>query len=193
MFIGGLLRRGLGDFCLELHSTKANKREVIHELARSLDASLQAPAVSTAAGQRLPRVRQRLTEYVQELHKPFGALNLSPYQVLGKYGAVINAPHVKYSGYVETIDPDQMDQTTRELTELGEAAALIGDPRFHPWRETAKSFYSEEDFETVIDIGKQVLAQLDHISGLSLSWQASLGWRRCNRRVILLITWQWLR
>jgi predicted ATP-dependent serine protease len=36
-----LVNAGLGEFCLELHSTKANKRAVMQELAASLDASLQ--------------------------------------------------------------------------------------------------------------------------------------------------------
>lgn len=39
-----IVQAGLGEACLELHSTKANKRAVMKELAASLDASLQSVA-----------------------------------------------------------------------------------------------------------------------------------------------------
>ena len=37
-----LVEGGLGEFCLELHSTKANKRGVMRSLAAAIDASLQS-------------------------------------------------------------------------------------------------------------------------------------------------------
>lgn len=170
-----LVKAGLGDFCLELHSTKANKRAAVRELARSLDASLQKPTVSEAAAQRLPIVRARLTEYVKELHKPFGVLNLSPYQVVGRYDAVINAPHIKYPGEIETISREQIDQTIRELTELAIASKLIGDPRTHPWRDTSKPFYLDEDFENIEEICRKISAQLENIRYLSTQLEGRLG------------------
>lgn len=154
---------GLADFCLELHSTKANKRSVIRELARSLDASLQKPVSSATTNQRLPVVRDRLTEYVRQLHKPFGDLGLSPYRVLGMYGSVINAPRVKYTGTVETLTQIQIEQAIRELTELAEAAVLIRDPRLHPWRDTTRLYYTEDDFEFVGDMCRQILTQLENV------------------------------
>src|SRR5205085_12383510 len=48
---------GLGDFCLELHSHKANKREVVAELRRSLEERQQAAA--TLAPDEVEKIRQR--------------------------------------------------------------------------------------------------------------------------------------
>src|SRR2546422_1962808 len=45
---------GLDEFCLEMHSTKANKRLVMQELAAALDASLQQVSAPTLSTQRLP-------------------------------------------------------------------------------------------------------------------------------------------
>jgi hypothetical protein len=170
-----LVSVGLGDFCLELHSTKANKRAVVRELARSLDASLQTPLVSSATAQKLPPIRERLTEYVKELHKPFGKLNLSPYKIIGRYDAVVDAPRIKYPGIVENISQVQVDQTIQELRELAEASELIGDPRSHPWRDTARSYYSEGDLEDVEDICKHILGQLNDISAFSEILSEQLG------------------
>src|SRR6266545_1203241 len=52
---------GLGDFCLELHSHKASKREVVAELRRSLEERRQPPTQdSTAEYQQLQRRREQL-------------------------------------------------------------------------------------------------------------------------------------
>ena len=74
-----LVRAGLGDFCLELHSTKANKRAVVKEIARSLDASLQRPQARRARrGAACPRVRTTLTDYAEAVHTPYGAAGFTP-------------------------------------------------------------------------------------------------------------------
>src|SRR4029078_2552459 len=54
---GRLVKAGLGEFCLELHSTKANKRGVMRSLATAIDASLQPVATRMQAGSALPAVR----------------------------------------------------------------------------------------------------------------------------------------
>ncbi|MBA3242584.1 MAG: DUF4011 domain-containing protein, partial [Acidobacteria bacterium] len=66
-----LVEAGLGEFCLELHSTKANKRAVMRELAAALDASLQRPRTEEAATARIGAVRDELTAYARAVHEPF--------------------------------------------------------------------------------------------------------------------------
>jgi very-short-patch-repair endonuclease len=144
-----LVGAGLGEFCLELHSTKANKRAVMRELAAALDASLQQVAVPTLSTQRLPHVRANLTEYVSAVHAPYGALSVSPYRAYGDLGAVRYAPRLKYSGAIETMTREQLDDTVRALNDLAAAAAAVGDPRVHPWREAARTFYAEDDLHTI--------------------------------------------
>lgn len=170
-----LVKAGLGDFCLELHSTKANKRAVVRELARSLDASLHTPSVSTSNAQRLPSIREKLTTYVKELHKPFSLLEISPYQVFGNYEAVVNAPRYKYSGDVENITSEQLSQIIQNLRELASAANVIGNPLSHPWRDTTKSYYSEEDFEQVEEFCNKILEELKTIYNLSGNLTTQLG------------------
>jgi hypothetical protein len=87
-----LVAAGLGEFCLELHSTKANKRAVMQALGAALDASLQGVAAPTASTERLPAVRATLADYVRAVHAPHGALGASPYQGYGEYGRVMGAP-----------------------------------------------------------------------------------------------------
>ncbi len=89
---------GLGEFCLELHSTKASKREVMQGLAAAVDASLRRIAAPAASTQRLPQVRVTLSEYVEAVHTPYGALGLSPYQAYGELGKVLGARRWVWAG-----------------------------------------------------------------------------------------------
>jgi hypothetical protein len=123
-----LVAAGLGEFCLELHSTKANKRAVMQALGAALDASLQGVAAPTASTERLPKVRAALTDYVRALHEPFGALGATPYQGYGEYGRVRQAPRVAELGFIDGITREQFEQTVRDLGDLAAAAEPIGVP-----------------------------------------------------------------
>ncbi|MBQ7535110.1 MAG: DUF4011 domain-containing protein [Stomatobaculum sp.] len=62
---------GIGDFCLELHSDKANKKHVLEQLSRALEA--KAPAEQPEyedALRSLGLSRSQLDEYVNHLHTP---------------------------------------------------------------------------------------------------------------------------
>src|SRR5688572_15075324 len=73
-----LVEAGLGEFCLELHSSKANKRAVMKQLSAALDASLLPIAAgSGGASKRLPEVRSALSDHVAAVHDPYGELGMS--------------------------------------------------------------------------------------------------------------------
>ena len=86
-----LQNAGLGEFCLELHSTRSSKREVIKSIASALDASLQPTASPVDAGAKLSEVRTTLWDYVNALHEPFGAIQASPFQAYGELAPVLDA------------------------------------------------------------------------------------------------------
>ena len=67
-----LTKVGLKPFCLELHSNKAGKKEVLEQFAEALQVAEQKP--SNAWDQlvaELTKVRNGLNDYVQQLHKPY--------------------------------------------------------------------------------------------------------------------------
>lgn len=75
----------LGDFCLELHSHKANKKAVIDELGRCLYLPRQAPNTPYKALSELFDVRRQLNQYSRALHQPRDPMNVSLYQAVGRY------------------------------------------------------------------------------------------------------------
>ena len=61
---------GLDDFCLELHSNKANKSDVIQRLGRAWDTKVNDDAINwQAETQRLKALRDKLNEFVKQLHR----------------------------------------------------------------------------------------------------------------------------
>lgn len=159
-----LAEAGLGEFCLELHSTKANKRAVMQQIAAALEASLQRTQAPQRAASRLPAIRGGLTAYAQAVHTPFGALGRSPFYVYGDLDEVLDAPKIKWTGPVETLTEAELTEAVRSLEELATAAAFIGSPAEHPWRDSTKTYYSEADLDAIGDVLAALRAKLAGIA-----------------------------
>lgn len=138
---GRLKGAGLGEFCLEMHSQKANRRAVLAEMARSLDASLTRPAPAASSAPRLQAVRAELTGYATALHGAETPLDVSPYQAYGRLAALRDAPVVRLRRAVDDLTPEQLETAVRALHDLAAAAAGVGDPAAHPWRDSTRTFY----------------------------------------------------
>lgn len=79
-----LKKHGLGDFCLELHSAKANKRAVVQQLGAAWDERSRKSKIEwdeTAA--QLKDVRSSLNGLVKALHEP-GPAGVSPREAIGR-------------------------------------------------------------------------------------------------------------
>ena len=64
-----LRKVGLGEFCLELHSSKAKKLDLLSQLQKSWEARGSIdPEVWRSEAQRLKRLRDQLNVYVERLH-----------------------------------------------------------------------------------------------------------------------------
>lgn len=102
-----LKKNRLGDFCLELHSHKANKKTVIDELNRTLD--IPQSNVGRYVDKEIERKQQiqsKLDNYVCALHAKRDKINKSLYEL---YEAFI--AYKKYSG---------VSFTLRNISEKGE-------------------------------------------------------------------------
>jgi hypothetical protein len=131
---------GLGDFCLELHSTKAKKRTVADELGRVLgkgQADLsKLTTVEHDAGQ-IQRLRSSLNEYVKALHDPIGKTGISPYRAMGRVAQLeLNSvPDIPCNmPGVEGWDPQQIDHHLDLVKHLAQRQQTLGFVAAHPWR-----------------------------------------------------------
>lgn len=88
---------GLEEFCLELHSHKANKKQVIEELFRTL--KLPKSGLSDKAEKELrikKELQKQLDDYATELHKIRPVINKTLYQLYEEASACRTAPDVDF-------------------------------------------------------------------------------------------------
>jgi very-short-patch-repair endonuclease len=76
-----LRKSGLSELCLELHSRQANKKLVLQELARTLNAPAATPANSNGV-EELTQLRDKLNAVASVMHKLIGATGTTPYRVI---------------------------------------------------------------------------------------------------------------
>jgi very-short-patch-repair endonuclease len=110
---------GLGNFCLELHSSKARKTEVLEQLRTSWDASAaMAPDEWHAEAARLEGLRSQLNGYVERLHLRYPN-GLSVYEAIGKVVAGSDLP-VLQLGW-----PTARQHDSAAMRQLRETADLL--------------------------------------------------------------------
>ena len=112
-----LKKAGLSEFCLELHSHKANKKEVIADLCHTLRKNKSA--VSLRANDEIAameKVQRQLDAYAAQLHCPRAVIKKSLYQLYEACAAVRKYPDI------ECVWPD-ID--AKDETNLSDAVWLI--------------------------------------------------------------------
>ena len=129
-----LLKVGLRDLTLELHSKTANKKSVLGELGRTLAAGQAVPEMPVEP-KRLLRARDRLNEDATLLHAPIGASGETPFSLLGtqaRFMGVGTPPPRFTSERLRELSRDDVDQACALLEDYGRALARTGRPAEHP-------------------------------------------------------------
>lgn len=121
-----LVKVGLRDVCLELHSRGASKKIVLGELARTL-AKAGGGHDTVSAPTALRAARDRLNDLDAALHRPIGATGETPFAVLGRQCRYISAgaspPSLVAAGLVEMTKQDEASA----LETVGRFGELLGE------------------------------------------------------------------
>lgn len=141
-----LERDGLGPFCLELHSAKASKKEVMAQIEARLALVPPGPEMDWSATVRSLRDAQaRLNGYAAALHGPRRS-GESLHAVLGRLARARSS-----AGAVALPDLPAAGATAEQLAtwrevaaSLGRAAAAVGGPSRHALRGLGVSRWSFE-------------------------------------------------
>lgn len=92
-----LKQAGLAEFCLQLHSHKASKKDVIADICHTLRAGKSA--VSSKADAEIAikeKAQHQLDAYAIELHKQHPIIEKSLYQLYEAYAGLRSMPDVEY-------------------------------------------------------------------------------------------------
>jgi hypothetical protein len=105
-----LVKTGLRDICLELHSRSASKLAVLTELARTLGAGAAVPQMP-GAPEHLTVSRDRLNAITEALHAPIGASGATAFDVLGRQihfiGRGVTPPAIDTRALVDMTDTQE--------------------------------------------------------------------------------------
>jgi hypothetical protein len=133
-----LVKAGLRDICLELHSRTANKKALAQELGRTLMASAKAlPGAEDPA--RLRDTRDQLNRITAFLHTPLPPTGDTPFQaisdIVGQIGKGAPAPSIPLEG-LATLDRAGRGWALSAIAGFTAALNKVGAPQGHPFRGT---------------------------------------------------------
>ncbi len=74
---------GVGDFCLQVHSQNANKKEMLQQIEHSMNLNKADFQIREGKFKELGLIRDKLNEYVEIINQPFGKMDLSLYEIMG--------------------------------------------------------------------------------------------------------------
>jgi hypothetical protein len=121
-----MVKVGLRDVCLELHSRGANKKSVLSELARTLSQASSRPSLP-GAPIALKETRDRLNDVVRALHRPIGATGETAYSVLGRQSLFIGNGYPPPSLKSESLCSMSLEDEAGLLNIIEEYGALLAD------------------------------------------------------------------
>jgi very-short-patch-repair endonuclease len=166
---------GLGVFCLEVHSAKASKAQVLKALKERMDAGrIRSNAEEIErARTALQEARQRLTDYAGVMNAPAGGTGLTTHDILWGDASRANLPNGVPPAAVEFRFPDSISIDRfklRELMSAGKAlddqAAAMGafaDPARQPWRGVGNLNITRFDRASAIDAVNEWSSALDRL------------------------------
>jgi very-short-patch-repair endonuclease len=129
-----LAAAGLGDFCLELHSHKARRKEVVEQLGKVIERTWRPGSLSGGDEAKLSALRTALDGYAAAMHRP-GPLGKSPHELLARLVELREAPrHGKLAGELAGLDEAGLAARLGAVSELARAAQVLGPLAEHPWR-----------------------------------------------------------
>ncbi|MDA0934602.1 MAG: DUF4011 domain-containing protein, partial [Planctomycetota bacterium] len=183
---------GLAPFCLELHSNRSNRREVVDQLVAVLEGAGPRDAESfTEQARRLERERDDLNRFVQLLHEP-GPFGESLYTVTARLCALRTAPLVPLPfGGPAGIDGAAVSARREAVDRLETAVRAMGHPSAHPLRRFERSDFEVRLADRVVaacgDAAQAAdelvarLADLEELLGVGESTLAALSVRDLAR------------
>lgn len=143
---------GLGDFCLECHSSKANRKAVLDELSWCLELPAETYSDATPKLEDTKRQRDALNAYVRSVHRPHDPLQVSPYEIYGHVARLNRAGLANRSRCLlpdpATVNRETFNAWLRVLEEATEVADVISRHGSHPWRGckvTSRSLGLDDD------------------------------------------------
>lgn len=160
----------LGDFCLELHSHKSNKKEVLKELERTLLNTTPKVLIEDEKFQELDKIRTELNDYKDTIHTPYGAIGLTPFQLIGLKEKSLK--HFENSDKEFPVIPienpldvnrETWQESLNKLEDIVELLKSLTPIKEHPWHDCHPNLILPADSQEIKGILDSLLSSLNNI------------------------------
>jgi len=157
---------GIEDFCLEIHSNKAVKRNVLDQLKRCLEIQVQENETDYDAKiEDMRRMRQNLDVYVRKLHEK-RAFGKSLRELIDLYELIPEheTQLVFEEEYAASLTQSGLEEQKHLLEQLLAAGRAIGHPCNHPLTPVRQTVYSQSlkfDYRAKVTEYRDTLARLN--------------------------------
>jgi len=163
---------GLGEFCLELHSRKSNKKEVLAELERTLSVPSEIASIPEEKFEEMDRIKSELDLYSDTLHQSVGKIKLTPFQLFGmKEEALlhfnkkeIEMPHIIYDN-IEVYSSDEFNNSILRLNDIFEILTYLEPLSENPWKYTKPETLFPSDQDEISRLLTESVEILQNIGG----------------------------
>ena len=167
---------GLDDFALVLHSYKANKKDVLDQLGRSLELSDNKVKLADEAYRSLDQLlsdRKRLNDYSSQLHEIIAPLNKSIFDANGEIAECCDVEDIVFSvDDVRNVSSGTYLSMCGVLNRYGSVLnSMHEDIEENPWHDTVLTFVGNELSHDLVS--KDVICKFKLRAILALSDEAA--------------------
>ena len=165
------------EYCLELHSQKANKRGGVGELNRCLTEHLRESTTLTDEElDRLVKRRDQLNNYVKSLHETRKNVNLTAYLILSSLSKHEETPFVPTGyQYFESLDQNKLLELEDGVRRLSNTWTVVEEGESFPWIGCTEENFTPETRSYWIHLLDDTLKILDTMIDDSHEYSQQLG------------------
>lgn len=164
---------GLGDFCLELHSNKTNKAEVLQKLNTTLSLAGTQESVSLSEkAASITQLKTDLSEPLSALHKK-RRLGVSVYEALLICLRNKNAPDIMNieSTFYDSLTKEKIETYENMMVQAAAAAKECGGVYNSPFANVNLTEYSRDKRDAIYCSSEVVIAEIKHLKNyVALFW-----------------------
>lgn len=156
---------GIGDFCLELHSNKTNKTEVVQKLVNTLGlAGAQEKVSISEKAASIDKLKTELAEPVIALHKK-RRLGVSVYEALLICLKNKNAPDIMNieSTFYDGLTKEKIENYERMMVQAAAAAKECGGVYNSPFSNVNITEYDLQTRDSLYCASEVMIAEIKHL------------------------------
>ena len=191
---------GIGPFCLQLHSNKSKKRDVLDQLKEASEVAHGQPRESWQnQAEEAARLRRELDAYARALHQQRGC-GASLFELVSRYEDCKTAPSVVQlpADFAAQATEESLRAQERLLGQLTAACQEVGNPAEHPLRWMNRADYSLSLPADLAAALSALTEALEKLTRTGTAFSAKIGrtpettadWQQLQQLAAVLLDWE---